>query len=312
MDLPLPANALEFDKLYHDEETCIRTLIQAKWPDGFVCPRCGCSHCWELETRPVLECADCGHQTSVLAGTLFHGAKLPLSVLFRLVYHLVAEKSGTNMCALSRQMGVSYRTAMLWARKVRHAMVRPDRKKLSGTVEVDETVLGGPAPGCPGRKLGANQALVLVMVEDAGGNCCGRVRLEVVESASAQNLGEAVVENVEAGSTLRTDGLASYPSLASKGYESVVKTLRGAAEASQELPLVHLVASLLKGFVNGVLHGRWTKSWLPQLLDEFAFRFNRRHSRCRPLLFNRVVQHGVAGRAPTRVGLRAYAIAMAC
>ena len=153
MELSIPANALEFDDLYRDEETCLRTLIQAKWPDGFVCPRCRGEHGWELEARPVVECAACGHQASALAGTLFHSAKLSLRVLFRLVYQLVAEKSGTNMCALSRQMGVSYKTAILWSRKIRDAMVRPDRQKLAGVVEVDEATLGGPAEGCPGRKL---------------------------------------------------------------------------------------------------------------------------------------------------------------
>lgn len=308
MELPIPANALEFDKLYHDEENCLRALILAKWPSGFVCPACGSDRGWELTTRPVVECAACGHQASALAGTLFHGAKLPLSVLFRMVYMLVAEKSGTNMCALSRQCGVSYPTAVLWARKIRRAMVRPEREELSGTVEVDETTLGGPAPGHPGRKLGPNQALVLVLVEDAGGNSCGRVRLEAVESAIAEHLGNAVRGNVESGSTLRTDGWASYAGLT--GYESVVRKLRGGADASEELPLVHRVASLLKSFVGGVLHGRWTKTWLPDLLEEFTFRFNRRRSRSRPLLFNRVLQHGVTKRPPTRQRLRTYAIVM--
>jgi Zn ribbon nucleic-acid-binding protein len=309
MELPIPANAIEFDKLYHDEESCIRALIMAKWPDGFVCPQCECDHGWELETRPVVECVGCGHQASATAGTLFHGAKLALLVLFRMAYLLVAEKSGTNMCALMRQCGVSYPTAVLWARKIRRAMVRPQRERLAGTVEVDETTLGGPAPGHPGRQLGPNQALVLVMVEDAGGNSCGRARLEVVESAGADDLGAAVRENVETGSTVRTDGWASYGGLV-PDYKSVVRTLRGGADASEELPLVHRVASLLKSFVDGVLHGRWTKTWLPDLLEEFTFRFNRRRSRCRPLLFNRVLQHGVVKRAPTRRLFQAYAIAM--
>lgn len=311
MDLPLPANALEFDKLYHDDEACRRTLLQAKWPTGYICPRCGATHGWEHRKRPVVECAECGYQASALAGTLFHAAKLRLSVLFRLVYLLVAEKSGTNMCALSRQIGVSYRTAMLWARKIRHAMIRPDREPLSGTVEVDETTLGGPAPGYPGRKLGPNQALVLVMVEDAGGNCCGRVRLEMVESGSAEDLSPVVTENVEVGSTVRTDGWKGYSGLEDAGFKPVVKTLAGGAEASQELPLVHRVASLLKCFVDGVLHGRWTHRWLPQLLEEVTFRFNRRRSRHRPLLFNRVVENSVGRCSPTRTSVKVYSKVMA-
>jgi len=305
MQIPLPSNAIEFDALYRDEESCIQTVVDARWPDGFVCPRCGGTHCWEYDRRLLFECVACGYQVSPLAGTIFHGAKLALRKLFRLVYLLVAEKSGTNVCALARQVGVAYNTALLWARKIRHAMVRPDRDKLAGTVEVDETILGGPAEGHPGRSLGPNQALVLVLVEDDNG-ACGRIRLEVVESGGQEDLTPAIKENVEPGSTVRTDGWAGYLDIGQAGYETVVKKLRGGLNACEELPLVHLVASLLKSFVNGLLHGRWTKTWLQQVLDEFVFRFNRRHSKYRPLLFNRVLESGVTRRSPTRDTLSAY------
>jgi transposase-like protein len=177
MNLPLPANAFEFDRWYGDDDACRQTLISARWPNGFVCPQCGHAKGWQHKRRALVECADCGHQVSALAGTLFHGAKLKLPKLFKLVYMLVAEKSGTNVCALTRQIGVSYNTALLWARKVRTAMVRPGREKLKGTVEVDETVLGGPAERSAGGRYSKNKALILVLVEDNAG-ACGRIRLE--------------------------------------------------------------------------------------------------------------------------------------
>jgi transposase-like protein len=311
MEIPLPRNAIEFDDLYRDEEACIQVLVDARWPDGFVCPRCGGTRCWEYQERLLFECIDCSYQVSPLAGTLFHGSNLPLRKLFRLVYLLVAEKSGTNMCALARQVGVAYNTAMLWARKIRHAMVRPDRDKLGGTVEVDETVLGGPAPGHPGRSLGPNQALVLVLVEESEPGTCGRVRLEVVDSGGQEHLTPPVKDNVERGSTVRTDGWQGYSGLEQEGFETDVRKLQGGPSAAEELPLVHRVAALLKRFVEGVLHGRWTEAWLPQILDEFVFRFNRRRSKCRPLLFNRVLQSGVTRRAPTRQAMSCYSQVMA-
>jgi transposase-like protein len=311
VEIPLPRNAIEFDDLYRDEDACFQALVNARWPDGFVCPRCQCERCWELKGGRLFECMDCAFQVSPTAGTLFHAAKLPLRKLFRLVYLLVCEKSGTNMCALARQVGVTYNTAMLWARKIRHAMVRPGRAKLSGTVEVDETTLGGPAEGYQGRSLGPNQALVLVLVEEAEPGVCGRVRLEFVESGGAEHLRPAVKDNVEPGSTVRTDGWPGYTGVETDGFKRDTRKLKDGPSATEELPLVHRVASLLKSFVQGVLHGRWTKPWLPQLLDEFTFRFNRRRSRYRPLLFNRVLESGLTRRSPTRELFTLYSVVMA-
>lgn len=300
LSLPLPANMIEFDRLYRDDKCCRRALIEARWPGGmYVCPRCGHDDGIELAARPLIECPLCGHQTSATAGTLFHGSKLPLVTLFKLVYLIVAEKSGTNVCALSRQCGVSYRSATLWARKVRMAMQGRENRALSGVVEVDETMLGGPAPGHPGRSLGPNQAWVLVMVEDKDGHC-GRVRLEAADTASAEELTGIIEEHIERGSTVRTDGWDGYGGLEANGYGHRVRVARTREDASVELPLVHRVASLLKRFVNGVLHGSWSRQWLPWVLEEFAFRFNRRASERRPLLFNRVLESGLKRPAPTR------------
>ncbi len=305
MHLLLPANMIEFDRLYRDEASCRQALIAGRWPDGFICPKCGHDDGYELHVRPVIECTFCGHQASATAGTLFHNAKLTLNVLFKLVYLIVAEKSGTNACALARQCGISHATATLWTRKVRIVMGRREHAKLSGKVEVDETMLGGPAPGCPGRKLGPNQAWVLVMVEDGGGSC-GRIRLEVADTAAAEELEELIEQNIERGSNVVTDGWQGYAALAKKGYSHSTKIAKSHKDASVELPLVHLVASLLKRFIIGVLHGSWSRQWLPWLLEEFAFRFNRRRSKHRPLLFNRVLESGVIQRAPTRAALTQF------
>jgi Zn ribbon nucleic-acid-binding protein/transposase-like protein len=307
MNLPLPADAIEFDRLYGDDDICRQTLISARWPNGFVCPRCGHSKCWDHRRRPLVECASCGHQASALAGTLFHGAKLKLPKLFKLVYLMVAEKCGTNACALSRQVSVSHQTARLWVRKVRTAMTRPDREKLKGTVEVDQATLGGPAARSEGGRHAPNKAQILVLVEDDNG-ACGRIRLEVAAKEDSECLFPIIEKHVESGSVVRTDGGAPYKPLRKKGKPHEVQQNPGYGESKQGyLQLVHLVTSLLKRFINGVLHGSWTHAWLQLLLDEFVFRFNRRHCQHRPALFNRVIEFGVVQRAPTRTRFEQYA-----
>jgi len=220
--------------------------------------------------------------------------------LFRIVYHLVAEKSGTNCCAIQRQFGVTYTTAALWRRKVRDIMVRTGRTPLEGIVEIDEFQLGGPAQGCSGRKLGDNQALVLAMVEEAKPGVCGRIRLEYIPDATTDTLNAAIKTQLTQGSTIKTDGLRSYRDLPLEGFLHKPVVVAKPKKAHEELPLVHRVASLFKRFVLGVLQGTWTRAWLQSVLDEFVFRFNRRSSKHRPMLFNRLIQEGMLRRLPTR------------
>lgn len=300
MSTAIPANILEFEQLYKSEGACREALFKMRWPNGFICPKCGKDKGWQRRERLLIECAGCGYQASVTAGTMFHGFKLPLSTIFRIVYHVVAEKSGTNCCALSRQFGISYNAAAVWRRKVRDTMVRTGRTPLQGIVEIDEFKLGGPAEGCCGRKIGDNQALVLAMVEEAKPGVCGRIRLEYIPDATRETLTAVIKTQVASGSTIKTDGLRSYNDLAEQGFSHKATVLSKPKKAHEELPLVHRVASLFKRFILGVLQGTWTYIWLQSVLDEFVFRFNRRNSTHRPLLFNRLLEEGLLRRPPTR------------
>ena len=304
MKLEVPANLLDFESLYGSDDACRAALIRARWPDGYRCPRCGGERGHELRCRPKIECADCGHQASATAGTLFHSAKLPLRTLFRLTYMLVMEKSGTNVSAISRQLGISYRSALGWVQKIRHAMDGREKRKLSGTVEADEIVLGGKAWGQKGRDYAPNKAQVLVMAERKG-HKLGRIRLEVIPDCSTDVLCSAIEQNVEGGSEVRTDGWLAYLRITKRGYRHDRRNMRGDRYRShEELPGVHLVSSLLKRFLKGLLHGSWTRRWLQSILSEFEFRFNRRTSDARPLLFNRVIEVGVRRKTLTCGQLR--------
>jgi len=208
------------------------------------------------------------------------------------MWHITSQKSGVSALGLQRVLGLSrYETVWVWLHKLRTAMVRPGRDRVSGAVVVDETYIGGPKPGKRGRGA-AGKALVLIAVEDKGRHF-GRIRLRRVSDASGASLIPAVQESVEPGSTVRTDGWSGYEGLSSKGYDHVV--VRQDAEVGDNLlPLPHRVAALLKRWLGGTHQGAVRASHLDYYLDEYTFRFNRRTSRSRGKLFYRLVQQVVA------------------
>lgn len=289
-----PSTILEFEQRFASEEACRAYLLQLRWPDGFRCPRCGCSKAWET-SRGLYRCVDCDVQTSVLAGTIFQDTHKPLQLWFRAMWYVTNQKHGVSALGLQRVLGLgSYRTAWTWLHKLRCAMVRPGRDRLSGTVEVDETYVGGEKPGKPGRGA-EGKSLVLIAVEDKGKGegGFGRIRLRRVADASAKSLVPAVQETVTPGSTVRTDGWQAYGSLASSGYTHIVIP-RTATVEQEPLQLAHRVASLLKRWLLGTHQGAVRPSHLDYYLDEYTFRFNRRTSASRGKLFYRLVQQAVA------------------
>ena len=208
------------------------------------------------------------------------------------MWHVTSQKHGVSALGLQRFLGLgSYHTAWTWLHKLRHAMVRPGRDRLRGLVEVDETYIGGEHSGTRGRGAQGKE-LVVIAVEDKD-TALGRIRMCLVEDASAASLTPAVRECVEPGALVRTDGWSGYNDLQGQGYiHSVVR--RESVAGENLLPLAHRVASLLKRWVLGTHQGAIRPSYLPYYLDEFTFRFNRRTSRSRGKLFYRLVQQSAA------------------
>jgi transposase-like protein len=231
-------------------------------------------------------------QTSVTAGTIFHGTRKPLRIWFDAMWYVTNQKHGVSAKGLSRVLGIDrYMTVWVWLHKLRVAMVRPGRDRLSGKVEVDETYIGGVHHGKRGRGA-EGKSLVLVAVEDKG-DAMGRIRLRQVADASAQSLTPAVMEAVRPGSIVRTDNWGGYNDLPSKGYERQI--VRESVETGKNLlPLVNRVTSLLKRWLDGTHQGAVRPSHLDYYLDEFTFRFNRRTSASRGKLFYRLVQQAAA------------------
>ena len=285
-----PKNQLEFEHWFSSEEACREYLTRIRWPEGIECPRCGGRKLW-CTKRKLYHCAACDYEVSVTSGTLFQDTRKPLQLWFRAMWYVVGQKNGVSALGLQKVMGMSrYETVWIWLHKLRTAMVRPGRERLSGVVEVDETYIGGKRPGKRGRGA-EGKVLVLVAVEDKEDHI-GRIRLQQIPDASGESLIPAIDLNVEPGSYIRTDGWGGYNRLASKGY------IHTRAYASGDvgdtlLPLANRVASQLKRWLEGTHQGAVRASHLNYYLDEFTFRFNRRTSRSRGKLFHRLVQQAV-------------------
>ncbi|MBM3303109.1 MAG: IS1595 family transposase [Deltaproteobacteria bacterium] len=284
-----PRTLTEFEARFSTEEACRKYIYHFRWPEGFVCPRCKGHRPWVTE-RELVVCATCGYQVSVTAGTIFENTHKPLTLWFRAIWWLTSLKTGASALGLQRVLGLgSYKTAWTWLHKLRHAMVRPGRDRLSGQVEVDETYLGAKEEGVCGRKT-QKKALIVVAAQ-ADGRRIGRIRMRRIEDASASSLGPFIEESIQPGSVVDTDGWEGYAGLERKGYQHEVTVLtRRKESASELLPRVHHVVGLLKTWLAGTLHGAVSHEHLDYYLDEFTFRFNRRTSRSRGKLFYRMVQ----------------------
>jgi transposase-like protein len=207
------------------------------------------------------------------------------------MWYITNQKHGVSALGLQRAFGIgSYRTAWTLLHKLRYAMVRPGRDRLSGTVEVDETYIGGERAGKRGRGA-AGKTLVLVAVQEDG-NRIGRIRLRKVQDATGNSLCPAVQECVEPGSTVRTDGWGGYGGLEIAGYVHPV-VRKDPNVGDNLLPLANRVVALLKRWLVGTHQGAVRSSHLEYYLDEFTFRFNRRKSRSRGMLFYRLLQQAV-------------------
>lgn len=286
-----PESLLEFEHWFRTDEACRDYIAKLRWPAGFQCPRCTSKGAWTSHGT-LYRCRSCRKDFSVTAGTVFHRSRLPLRTWFRMAWWVTNQKSGLSAVGLQRMLGLgSYRTAWLGLQKLRRAMVRLGREPLTGHVEVDETFVGGVRRGDYTKR---NKALIAVAAEIRGTGI-GRIRLARISDNSTRSV-VAFVRNVVApGTTVITDGLQSYNALEEHGFIHKPTSLSGKGrEASVAvLPRVHRVASLMKRWMLGMHQGRIDRNKIEPYLDEFAFRFNRRESPSRGMLFYRLLEQCV-------------------
>ena len=301
-DLDYPGSYAELRAWFSDDRACLDYLDWLRWGRGFTCPHCGDLRSWPLPDGRR-SCGGCSRRISATAATIFHRTRTPLTVWFAAAWHFTSQKNGVSALYLQRVLGLgSYQTAWTMLHRFRSATVRPGRDRLSGEAEVDETMIGGRHPGPPGRGA-VGKTLAAIAVERHPGvrrpTALGRCRLAVIPNAGSAAWRAFLVANVEPGSTVVTDGWSPYRAATAGLYTHAPINLSVPGTiAHVALPGVHRIATLVKRWLLGTHHGAVEQDHLAGYLDEFAFRFNRRSSRARGLLFYRLLELAVA--APPR------------
>ncbi len=294
----------QFLDWFADNAACIEYLEDIRWPEGYVCPCCGVADEAYRTSRGRLICRHCRHQGTVTAGTVFDKTRTPLQSWLAAVWYITNQKQGVNALGLQRVLGLgSYQTAWAMLHRLRRAMIRPGREQLSGLVEVDESYVGRSiatkGPAVKRAKKHANQAIlrhtiVAVAVEIKPPKGFGRIRLRRVIDTSQTSMLPFVKDSIEPGSVIQTDGSWAYRSLSKNGYRRQKTVMRGSPDpAHVSMPGVHRVAALFKRWLLGTHQGAVKPAHLDYYLDEFTFRFNRRTSRSRGLLFYRLLEQAM-------------------
>jgi transposase-like protein len=293
-----PKNEAQFDHRFSDEQACREYLFKCKWPDGFVCPKCGCKKYWQT-AKGLYMCYRCESQHSITAGTIMHGTRWPLSAWFKAMWWFTTRKSGVNAVNLKDLLGHgSYSTAWTWLHKLRSCTIRYNREKLSGKIEADEFYIGGKGTGKRGR--GAQRKCVVAVAVERKEKKLGRLRLQVIEDCSGKELANFIQSNVETGSQISTDGWKAYNAIQGLGYDHKQVLQTKTADKESVLPGVHLIASLIKRLILGTFQGRVEEKYLQRYMDEYVFRFNRRNTKSVGKRFFRIVQQAMTSSPKTK------------
>ena len=322
MPIEVPRNLIEFTRMFPDEEACIKYLMLARWADGFVCDKCAGTDGYWIESRRAVECKSCGRQNCLTSGTIMHRTRTPLQVWFYGCFLATTLTPGISALQFQSQVGISrYETAFQMLHKIRSAMVNPNRDRLHGIVEVDETYVGGEHKGAKPGRGDDSKAIVIVAVEvrtkrtedkDEGLSAkermiqgfkpkkmyAGRIRARVIPDASAEALTGFIQETVDTENTVVvTDGWLGYSGLEELGYTHSVH-LSSKDDGKGWLTMAHLEIANFKAQWLGTYHGRVEQSHLQNYLNQFAFVHNRRFLDA-GVPFLRVLQLGMAIQAPT-------------
>jgi predicted RNA-binding Zn-ribbon protein involved in translation (DUF1610 family) len=294
-----PKTWSQFMDWFHTEQSCLDYLEKLRWPSEFVCPQCGVISTPVKTSRNRLICLSCKHQTSVTAGTIFDKTRTPLKVWLAAAWYITNQKQGVSALGLQRVLGLgSYQTAWTMLHRFRRAMIRPGRDLLCGTVEVDETYIAigdkTYATQAKGRKSHTAKTLVVIAVEMLEPKGFGRIRLRRIPDDSERQVIPFVQDVIQVGATVHTDGSAAYRKLKDVGYTHQRSVMLGSdTPAHVSMPGVHRVAALIHRWLLGTHQGAVQPDKLDYYLDEFVFRFNRRTSASRGMLFYRLLEQAV-------------------
>lgn len=276
MKKPYKAMSLiQFQRRFRTEAACRDYLFKLKWPEGFVCPSCGHRECYILPKRNLFQCKACNHQTSVTANTVMHKTRTPLRIWFWAIFLVANDKRGLSALQLSRNLEVSYYVAWTMLHKIRFGMKNRDSAyDLLGVIEMDDSFFGS---GAGGDKKGRGTRKTPVIIEaSTHKDAVGFARMHVVEHVDKETIGRIVTEDIVQGQTIKTDGWKAYGVVKERGYNHQQWVNLTPKEVKNSLKWVHIISSNAKAFLLGTFHGIGKKH-LQTYLDEFCYRFNRRH-----------------------------------
>jgi transposase-like protein len=287
--MEFPKNLPDFDRLFPDNEACLAFLEWVRWGKSFGCQKCGHDRYWQTATG-LRQCRACEFKNSVKTNSIFEKSKLGLKMWFYAIWWITSQKNGVSALSLQRFLGIgSYETSWLLLHKIRSAMIFSDRSLLNGDIEVDEAFLGGIRTGKRGRGADGKQ-LIVIAAEFSGSKKIGRIRIQRSPDASAESLEAFIKKNTAPKSTIHTDGWRGYNGVAGLGYEHKPQK-SGLVDPDELLPRINIVTALLKRWILGTHQGRMDLKHMDSYLEEFVFRFNRRTSKVRGLLFQRVIEN---------------------
>jgi predicted RNA-binding Zn-ribbon protein involved in translation (DUF1610 family)/transposase-like protein len=272
---------IEWQRKFSDDDACRTYLFAQRWPNGFVCPKCQGTKYWTVQRSgrhaPVYECAACGHQASVTAGTVFARTKVALQVWFWAIFFMAVDKGGKSAMALSRELGLPYMTAWLLHHKIQQAMADRNRRyKLGGLLELDDAYFGGVSHGPGKRGRGTDQDPVLVGVSLTEQGHPQHAFLEVVPDLKAETVKPVLERRVENQGIWRTDGAEIYARAAEDHQAEHKITLSTDPQADVVFHWINIVISNAKTYIDGTYHGRG-RARRQLYLEEFTYRFNRRY-----------------------------------
>ena len=255
------------------------------------CQSCGCDNYWSLSTG-LRRCQFCRFKNSVKTGTIFEASRLPLKTWLQAVWWISVQKTGVSALSLQKNIGIgSYRSAWLLLHKIRNSMIFSDRTMLQGEVEVDEALVGGFKSGKRGRGAEGKE-LIVIAAECVGQKQVGRIRIQRIPNASKESLEPFIMANIIKGSIIHTDGWGGYNDVGNLDYKHRPR-VSASVDPDELLPRINIATSLLKRWILGTLQGRLDPKHMDSYFEEFTFRFNRRTSKARGLLFQRIIENSV-------------------
>ena len=264
----------EFNARYGREDECHAALIQMRWPEGFVCRKCGERQYSYAKPRRVFQCSVCRTQTTVKAGTIFHKSKTPLVKWFLAIYFLTQSKNDIAALELARQLDVKWDTAWLIKQKLMETMrQRNKRYKLKGEVQLDDAYLGGEKPGKRGR--GAANKIPFVIAVETRKDKPIYTQLRRVSGFTSQEIKTYASRNIEPGTHVASDGLACFNAVTEAGMKHRAVVTGGGRPALSEFKWVNTGLGNIKSAITGTCRS-CSKQHAARYLAAYEYRFNRR------------------------------------